>query len=70
MKTKSLFKIFDTKEKCYLTHFTCFEDLEFNTKEEAEDYRWDYLAEGNYPDEPVTVLQIHEIKTTLIAVSM
>jgi len=67
MKTIIRFKIWDTKEKCYLMRNNSLEDIEFSNKEMADEYRFDYLQKGNYPDEPITVLQIHEFNNDKFA---
>lgn len=51
------FKIFDNKEKAFLTNYDGF-DLEFETVEEAEERKTDLLDAGNYLDEPHTVLSV------------
>lgn len=47
------FKLWDTVEKSYLAEA-------FTSVEAAEKWREEFLAEGNYPDRPVTVLSIHK----------
>ena len=58
MKT---FKLFDTREQTYLTEDNTGKEVEFPTYEEANEYRFDYLSEGNYPDYPVTVIEVREV---------
>ena len=64
MKTKETFKLFDTKEHCYLFDAVCQYDFEFKSKSEADDFRHEYLQQGNYPNEPFTVIQIHSFEGT------
>ena len=60
MKTPIRFKIFDTKEHCYLQRRIINADVSFSNKEMADEYRHNYLQKGNYPDSPYTVLEIHQ----------
>jgi hypothetical protein len=62
MKTKETFKLFDTKERCYLFDPIRQYDYEFETSLRADQFRHEYLQRGNYPDDPCTVIQIHSFE--------
>ena len=55
------FKLFDTREKFFMTNDSGV-DIEFDSYEDADEYRHEYLRAGNYPDYPTTVIQICETK--------
>ena len=48
------FRLYDNKEKTYIN------SMNYICKEQAEDDKDSYLADGNYLDEPHTVIEIHE----------
>ena len=58
MKT---FKLFDTKEKSYLRDDNTGKEIEFTSYEDANKYRYEFLSRGNYPDYPVTVIEIRKV---------
>jgi hypothetical protein len=55
IKNPSTFRLWDTKEKSYFNET-------FPTKLNARDFRDAWLDKGNYPDEPTSVISIHEFK--------
>ena len=59
-KEQAYCKLYDNKENDYLLDKQSRE-LTFNTIEAAEEFKDDYLAKGNYPDEPHTVISIISI---------
>ena len=62
------YKLWDTKEKMYLCsktgeRYDVKQEI-FKSEAEADTYKENFLAAGNYPDKPHTVIQIHEFKGT------
>jgi hypothetical protein len=55
-----MFKLWDTVEKNYLQKND--KHLIFFSLRQAEDYRFDWLQEGNYPDRPITVISVHRFR--------
>jgi len=48
------FRLYDNKEKNYLN------SVNYNTLEWANTDKEQFLSEGNYPDDPHTVISVHE----------
>lgn len=50
------YRLFDTKEKQYLN------SMNYVSLEHAEEDKAAFLADGNYPDDPHTVIAIHQFE--------
>jgi len=53
-----MIRLWDNREKAYFYDSKTDGDMTFKTVRQAENYKMNYLALGNYPDQPHTVIQI------------